>query len=356
MTDRIATEGIRWFGDIGLADRATVGGKGASLGELTRAGINVPPGFVVTTVAFETALTAIDPAGSIRRRIEQLDPANLDAMTEVADATRMLFLKAALPASVTDAVRAAHARLAARQVAVRSSATSEDSADASFAGLQDTQLCVAGADSVLSALRACWASLYSRESVSYRLRLDLPEHQVAMGVVIQSMLASRSSGVMFTRSPLTGDRSVIVIEASFGLGSAIVSGEVTPDRFVVNKVTGEIVTRTVSPKALRHVAAGDSAAGGVAVQTLSEGEQQLPSLSDAEIRELAVLGKRVERHYGAPQDIEWAIAPETGGAECVYLLQSRPETVWSRREAQPIARPTARAHDHVLATLYKGDR
>ncbi|MGH8230240.1 MAG: PEP/pyruvate-binding domain-containing protein [Steroidobacteraceae bacterium] len=356
MTDSIAAEGIRWFGDIGLADRATVGGKGASLGELTRAGINVPPGFVVTTVAFETALAAIDPGGGIRRRIEQLDPANLDAMTQVADDTRELFLKAALPASLTDAVRAAHARLQASEVAVRSSATSEDSADASFAGLQDTHLCVAGAERVLWALRACWASLDSRESVSYRLRLKLPECQVAMGVVIQSMLASRSSGVMFTRSPLTGDRSVIAIEASFGLGSAIVSGEVTPDKYVVNKVTGEIVTRTVSPKALRHVAAGGSGAGGVMVQPLAEADQQLPSLSDTEIRELAVLGKRVERHYGTPQDIEWAIAPEAGGAERLYLLQSRPETVWSRREAQPIARPAARAHDHVLTTLYKADR
>ncbi|HEY3730809.1 MAG TPA: PEP/pyruvate-binding domain-containing protein [Steroidobacteraceae bacterium] len=356
MTDRIAAEAIRWFGDIGLTDRATVGGKGASLGELTRAGIDVPPGFVVTTVAFEAALTAIDPAGSLRRRIEQLDPDNLEAMTQVADATRALFLKAALPASVTDAVRGAHAQLAAHEVAVRSSATSEDSADASFAGLQDTQLCVAGVEPVLSALRSCWASLYSRESVSYRLRLNLPERQVAMGVVIQSMLASGSSGVMFTRSPLTGDRSVIVIEASFGLGSAIVSGEVTPDKYVINKVTGEIVARTVSDKAVRHVAAGGSGAGGVRVQTVAEDQRTLPSVSDAQLRELAMLGKRVERHYGTPQDIEWAIAAGAGGAERVYLLQSRPETVWSRREAQPIARPAARAYDHVLATLYKGDR
>ncbi|HEY1724988.1 MAG TPA: PEP/pyruvate-binding domain-containing protein [Steroidobacteraceae bacterium] len=355
MTDSIAAAGIRWFGDIGVADRASVGGKAASLGELTRAGINVPPGFVVTTLAFEAALAAIDPAGKLRSSVEQLDPADLDAMTQLADGARELFVEAALPAALIEAVRGAYARLAVTQVAVRSSATSEDSADASFAGLQDTQLCVAGADAVVRALRACWASLYSRESVGYRLRLKLPEQQVAMGVVIQSMLASRSSGVMFTRSPLTGDRSVIAIEASFGLGSAIVSGEVTPDKYVLNKVTGEIAARTVSAKALRHVAASPEA-GGVAVQSLSESEQQVASVSDAELRELAALGRRVERHYGTPQDIEWAIAPAPGGAERVYLLQSRPETVWSRREPQPIARPAARAYDHVLATLYKGDR
>jgi pyruvate,water dikinase len=238
-------------------------------------------------------------------------------------------------------------------VAVRSSATSEDSDEASFAGLQDTHLCVQGTDAVLHSLRACWASLYSLESVSYRLRLKLPERQVAMGVVVQRMLVSRASGVMFTRSPITGDRSVIAIEGSFGLGSAIVSGEVTPDKYVVNKVTGDIVKRTLSAKAVRHISAGD---GGVRVEQVGDAEQLLPALSDQEVRELAALGKRVERHYGAPQDIEWAIAPDAEGTERIHLLQSRPETVWSRRDAKPVAQPAARAYDHVLAALHKPAR
>jgi pyruvate,water dikinase len=236
---------------------------------------------------------------------------------------------------------------------VRSSATSEDSAEASFAGLQDTRLCVQGIEAVLQALRACWASLYSRESVSYRLRLQLPEGQVAMGVVVQRMLASRASGVMFTRSPLTGDRSVIVIEGSVGLGSAMVSGEVTPDKYVVNKVTGEIVQRTVSAKAVRHVAAFD---GGVRIEPIGDAEQRLPALGDDEVRELAALGKQVERHYGAPQDIEWAIAPDERGGERIHVLQSRPETVWSRRDAQPVAQPAARAYDHVILALHNRRR
>jgi pyruvate,water dikinase len=146
---------------------------------------------------------------------------------------------------------------------------------------------------------------------------------------------------------------VIAIEASFGLGSAIVSGEVTPDKYVVNKVTGDIVNRTLSAKALRHVSAGD---GGVRVEALGDSEQRLPALSDHEVRELAALGKQVERHYGAPQDIEWAIAPDAQGSECIHLLQSRPETVWSRRELPPVAQPAARAYDHVLAALYKPGR
>ena len=347
-----AADCVRWFGDIGIADRALVGGKGASLGELTRAGITVPPGFVITTTAFEAALAALDPDGAIRSQIERLNENDLAGIAAAADAIRGRFLGSALPAVITLAVRAAYQALAAPAlpVAVRSSATSEDSADASFAGLQDTHLCVQGADAVLQSLRACWASLYSLESVSYRLRLGLAEHQIAMGVVVQRMLASRASGVMFTRSPVTGDRSVIAIEGSFGLGSAIVSGEVTPDKYVVSKVSGEIVKRTVSAKAVRHVAASD---GGVRVDQVAAEEQQLPALNDLEIRELAALGRRVERHYGAPQDIEWAIAVDDHGAEQIHLLQSRPETVWSRRDAQPVAQPAARAYEHVLAALYK---
>jgi pyruvate,water dikinase len=346
---------IRWFGDIRLADRPLVGGKGASLGELTSADIRVPAGFVVTTAAFEAALAAIDPGGTIRAQIERLGEADLPAVTAATEAIRERFLGAALPPWLGAAVSAAYQQLAgpASPVAVRSSATSEDSSDASFAGLQDTHLCVVGGDAVVRALAACWASLYSRESVSYRLRLKLPERQVSMGVVVQRMLASRASGVMFTRSPVSGDRSVIAIEGTFGLGSAIVSGEVTPDKYVVNKVTGEIVSRTLSAKALRHVSAAD---GGVRIEALGEREQRQPALSDQEVRDLAALGKQVERHYGAAQDIEWAIAPEADGVERIHLLQSRPETVWSQRDARPMAQPAARAYDHVLAALYKPGR
>jgi pyruvate,water dikinase len=352
---------VRWFRDLGLSDRPTVGGKGASLGELTGAGIAVPPGFVVTTHGFETALAAVDPGGAIRGEIERLDGANLEVVSAVTESIRGRFVATALPEALVRSVLEAYATLAGsdQPVAVRSSATSEDSAEASFAGLQDTHLCVRGAASLIRSLCGCWASLYSRESVTYRLRLKIPEPQVAMGVVVQRMLESRSSGVMFTRSPVTGDRSVIAIEASLGLGSALVSGEVTPDKYVVSKVTGEIIKRTVSAKAVRHVAAPG---GGVRVEALEGELQQQPALSEAEIHALVDIGKRVEQHYRSPQDIEWAIAPQAAatddaGATQVYLLQSRPETVWARRDAdQPVAKPAARAYDHVLAVLGKTRR
>jgi phosphoenolpyruvate synthase/pyruvate phosphate dikinase len=351
---------IQWFEDIALRDRPSVGGKGASLGELRHAGAAVPPGFVVTAAAFESALAALDPDGTIRAAVDTLARSGaaatsnssdaLAAATQVSESIRRRFVAGALPPAVRGALIEAFEKLAGPDlpVAVRSSATCEDSAEASFAGQQDTQLGVRGAAAVIQALCDCWASLYSRESISYRLRLALPERQVAMAVVVQRMLESRSAGVMFTRSPLSGDRSVIVIEASFGLGSALVGGEVTPDKYVVNKVTGDIVQRAVSAKALRHTL---EPSGGVRIEAIEGTRQIEPALSDEEIRALAEIAKRIEKHYASPQDIEWAIAPDASGQDQLYLLQSRPETVWAKRDSEPVAKPAARAYDHVLAAL-----
>jgi pyruvate,water dikinase len=183
------------------------------------------------------------------------------------------------------------------------------------------------------------------ESLSYRRRLNMPEDGLAMAVVVQRMVDARTAGVMFTRSPATGDRSVIVIEGSYGLGSCIVSGEVTPDKFVVNKVTGDIIDRAISQKAMQHVPDRDN--GGVLEREVDETRQSEPCLTDAEIGALAAIAKKIERHYEKPQDIEWAISQD--GEIC--LLQSRPETVWSRRDAAPVARPGGSALDHVFAVF-----
>jgi pyruvate,water dikinase len=351
---------ISRFSELGINDRATVGGKGANLGELARAGIHVPPGFVVTTAAFERFLAALDPQGSIRREIEQLAADDLAACTRVGAEVRARLESAALPEDLQERIASHYAELHTRArfaeytepVAIRSSATSEDSAAASFAGLQDTYLWVRGADSVIEHVRKCWASLYAVESVMYRRRLKLSEHGLAMGVVIQQMIDSRCSGVMFTRSPNTGDRSVVVVEASWGLGSAIVSGEVTPDKYVVGKITGEIVNRAVSTKRRMHRPnpAGDS----VVDEEVPAEQQNAACLNEDELHALVDIAKRVERHYGCPQDIEWAIARDLPPGESVFLLQSRPETVWAAKDATPVAAPKSKPFDHVFSLLGGG--
>lgn len=340
-----SSEIIGWFADVGLSDRPTVGGKGGSLGELTQAGIPVPPGFVVRTAAFERFLSTIDREESIRASVESLGSHELVRIMELSQALRQRVESAPLPAEVNAEILAAIAELCGPDsnppLAVRSSATTEDAADASFAGLQDTYLWVIGAEAVVERIRSCWASLYSAPSIAYRRKHDLPESGVAMAVVIQAMVNARKAGVMFTRSPQTGDRSVVTIEGAWGLGSAVVSGEVTPDRFVVAKITGEISVRDISDKHVRHL---PSPGGGVGEFVTPEDLRRVPCLSDSEILSLRDIARTVERHYGRPQDIEWAI-DQYGKT---LLLQSRPETVWSAKQRAPVAKPAQDPMHHVM--------
>ena len=365
------------------SDAGLVGGKAASLGELARAGVAGPAGFAVTTGAFAAGMAAVDPDGALRAGIQSLPAANLAEIARVAARFRGVVARAPLPPGVSAAIEAGYAALARSSgrnagpgVAVRSSATVEDSAEASFAGLQDTYLGVSGAAEVLDHVRRCWASLYNDESVAYRRRLGLPESGVAMAVVVQLMVAPRAAGVMFTRSPVTGDRSVVAIEGTWGLGSALVSGDVTPDSWVTSKITGEITARRVSSKAKIHrylpndgaappsppaESGGERGTGaprvtaGVTVGDTPPELRDAPCLSDEEIRALAAVARRVEAHYGAPQDIEWAVldAPGSPADARIVLLQSRPETVWAARDAKPAGAPRPRAADHVLALFGK---
>jgi pyruvate,water dikinase len=345
---------ISWFRDIGLGDRPKVGGKGASLGELQRAGIKVPPGFVVRTEAFESFIEALESHAPVRKRVADLAADELEAMRVVSQELRQRVEEAPLPADLQQEIRDAYQHLgeagAPPAVAVRSSATTEDSADASFAGLQDTYLWVEQADSVMRKIRSCWASLYSLESLSYRRRQGIAESAVAMAVVVQTMVDARTAGVMFTRSPTSGDRSVISIEAAWGLGSAVVSGEVTPDRWVVAKITGEISVRDISDKAIRHARASG---GGVEELPVELVRRREPCLSDAELQSLRAIGRQVERHYGRPQDIEWAVDRHT---QQILLLQSRPETVWSNKDNQ--AASVAKVSDPLLhvKSMFGGQR
>jgi phosphoenolpyruvate synthase/pyruvate phosphate dikinase len=344
-----------WFAAIGLEDRPQVGGKGGSLGELQRAGIDVPPGFVVKTGAFERFIRALERKGPVRSRIQALSGDDLSAAAAECAEIRARIEGESLPPEILDELASAYAALGSGgvgagaggsgqcPVAVRSSATTEDAADASFAGLQDTYLWVTDLNQTLQRVRSCWASLYSVESVTYRRRRGLPEQAVAMAVVVQKMVDARTAGVMFTRSPLTGDRSVVTVEGSWGLGSAVVGGEVTPDRWVLAKITGDISVRTLSEKLIQHVPAPGGGTQSVAV---ADDLQRTACMSDAELQALRTIARKVERHYGRPQDIEWAVDRQTNQ---ILLLQSRPETVWSAKESAPVARPAADPLLHVMS-------
>ena len=338
---------IAWFEDIGLDDREQVGGKGASLGELQRAGIAVPPGYVVRTAAFEHFLSSLEHESPVRARVAGLAADDLEGITACSKALRRRIEETELPEEVLAELDTAHARLLrespAQPVAVRSSATCEDAADASFAGLQDTYLWIKGAAQMAQRVRSCWSSLYSVESISYRLKRRFPEERVAMAVVVQHMVDARTAGVMFTRSPTTGDRSVVTIEGAWGLGSAVVGGEVTPDRWVLGKITGEVSVREISDKSTQHAPVDE---GGVRTVAVDEERRRAPCLNDEELQQLRSLARLIERHYGRAQDIEWAVDRASGA---ILLLQSRPETVWSAREAAPIAKGETDPLMHLMS-------
>ena len=343
---------IRWFADITLNDRPTVGGKGGSLGELTSAGIPVPAGFVVCTAAFEQLLAVLEKQEPIRSQVKALSLQDLRGIRLLSQEVRERIKSATLPEDLRAEIFEAHGQLCGENrhtpLAVRSSATTEDAEDASFAGLQDTYLWVTSAEATLKSMLSCWASLYSVPSLAYRLKRKISEDGVAIAVVVQRMVDARTAGVMFTRSPLTGDRSVITIEATWGLGSAMVGGEVTPDRFVIAKITGEISVREISDKHIQHVPAEG---GGIKSVEILEGLRRTPSISDQELTALREIARKVERHYGRAQDIEWAI----DRSDQIHLLQSRPETVWSVKEQAPVAKPAENPLSHVM-NIFGGRR
>src|SRR5215208_6278198 len=305
------------FEDVSASDVAQVGGKAANLGELTRAGLPVPPGFCVSTAAYELVADGDD----LRRILDDLavtPPEDTERLAELAVEARAALLAAPVPPDIIEAIREAYRALGdSAPVAVRSSATAEDLPGASFAGQQDTYLNVVGEEALLEAVRRCWSSLWTDRAVSYRAGGGIDPRGVRLAVAVQRMVEAEVAGVLFTANPLTGRRRQAVVDASPGLGEAVVSGAVNPDHFVVNTATGEIVERSLGDK---RVAIHTKAGGGTRRVELSVGEEA--SLKDPQIRALAKLGAQVEAHYGEPQDIEWAI--DAGGK--LWLLQARPIT------------------------------
>lgn len=304
---------------LGRGALALAGGKAANLGELLRAGLPVPPGFCVTTAAY--GAVARDP--SVRMAIERLaavDRSDAAGLAAGATAVREALLVAPVPEAIRTACAGAYAGLGLEVVvAVRSSATAEDLPDASFAGQQDTLLGVRGEASVLAAIRRCWASLFSERAVAYRAPRGIAPDAVELAVVVQALVPASVAGVLFTADPLSGRRHRAVIDASPGLGEAVVSGAVNPDHFEVEE--NAVVLRRIGDKRVR-IDAGPGADGVSGTQWVEVAASAAPCLSDAELHTLVALGERIAAHFGAPQDIEWALDAERRPA----ILQSRPIT------------------------------
>jgi pyruvate,water dikinase len=314
------------FEEIDQTRVALVGGKGAHLGALSRIeGIRVPPGFCVTTEAFQRILSS---AASIDERLDRLARSNAEdreAIRELSAELRSAIEQLTPPDEVTEAITRALARLAEETppdpsrtaaYAVRSSATAEDLPTASFAGQQDTYLNVAGSAAVLEHVRRCWASLFTERAVTYRLRNGFDERKVSMGVVVQQMVFPRAAGVLFTADPVSGNRKVASLESSFGLGEALVSGLVNADVYQVRE--DRVIARAIASKQLEIAA---SPAGGTERRAIEPQRQQQPALTDAEVVRLVQLGRRIEAHFACPQDIEWC-ADDAG----FQIVQSRPIT------------------------------
>lgn len=312
----ISPPSILWFDALSREDVAQAGGKGANLGELTRAGLPVPPGFVITAAAFHEAMRPV--RSQLQELWRSVDPEDAHSLAHVTEALRGVVLQAPLPEWLGTAVLAAYHQLReCSAVAVRSSATSEDTATTSFAGMHESFTNVVGDEALLDRLRACWASAYGQRVVAYRKAQGLTE-EPEIAVVVQAMVDSARSGVMFTVDPATGDTSHLIIEGAFGLGEVVVGGQVEPDTYVVDRAGPRVLEARVGQKDFRLVRDG---VGHEKREVLAPEEARRRVLDDVEVLELARLGLRVERHYGAPQDIEWA---EADGR--FYLVQSRPVT------------------------------
>lgn len=334
---------IVWYDRYDRADKHRVGGKNASLGELMMADLPVPPGFALAIEAYQQMWANAELRDAVNAELRSIDHADAAANIATADRIRKLIESEPLADEVVDAVTDSYQALCTfcdvddLPVAVRSSATAEDLPDASFAGQQDTYLWIKGTDAVLDAVRRCWSSLFTDRAIAYRHQMGYLHQSISMSVGIQKMVDPISSGVAFTLNPSNGDRSQVCIDAAWGLGEAVVSGEVTPDNFLVDKVIKEIVHRNISTKHI-EMCLGDD--GDVHTVPVEPDRATAPCVTDDDLRNVAALARRAEKHYGCPQDVEWAIDRHLPEGFNVVLLQSRPETVWSQKKIEPIATST----------------
>ncbi len=313
---------IVWFEEVTKDNIPSVGGKGANLGEMTRANIPVPPGFIVTVNAYNNFLKKANITDRIRTLLEPLDPNDSKQLQKIASDIKDIVIKSAIPSGLASNIKQAYKELGCGLVAVRSSATAEDLPEASFAGQQSTYLNVQGEENVVCFVQKCWASLFEPRAIYYRIQHGFDHFKVGIAVPIQKMIPSQISGVMFTVEPVTSDTEKIIIEAIFGLGEGLVSGEITPDLYVVNKKDYSIISKRISQQ--KHQLAMNTNIENKEINTwqpIETSAQKNQKITDDIIIRIAKLGKSIEEHYQFPQDIEWAKQGKN-----IYILQTRPVT------------------------------
>jgi pyruvate, water dikinase len=348
---------VLWFNDVRKEDIPLVGGKNSSLGEMINAKLPVPPGFAVTAYSYEKYIQEKHIAEQIYKIIsDTVTDINDPKQYEVASKKiRELIEKTEMPKDIETAIRAFYKDLNQRLglkdtfVAVRSSATAEDLPDASFAGQQETFLNVRGADDLIVKVRKCWSSLFTPRAIFYRTEKGFAHEKVFISVGVQKMVNSRAAGVMFTINPVTGNRDETVIEGNFGLGETVVSGVVNPDDFVIDKIGMAIKERRISRKTIKYVR--DPKTGKTVHLDIPPDEQKIVCVSDQEIMALADLAKQIEKHYGKPMDIEWAIDQDLSFPQNMFIVQARPETIFGTKSEEAPKMEDTKAQEQLKVVV-----
>ncbi len=329
---------ILFFNQVNAADIEKVGGKGANLGEMSQAGFPVPPGFCIATDAYQRMISR----GNLYPQIETLLNSSINSLAESAKRIQEMILGVSFPDDLAKEIENAYRKLAKEKivpVAVRSSATAEDLPEASFAGQQETYLGIRGERELLRHTQLCWASLWTERAISYRQRNGFPHQQVSLSVVVQAMVEPETAGVLFTANPLNGNGSEMLVNASYGLGESVVSGQITPDSYRLSvEAEALIIEKEVGAKETRI---DQQASGGTRTTPIPEEDRQRLCLDSTQLEKLVELGSKVQNHYEIPQDIEWAFAGEE-----LFLLQTRPIT--SINEAPKSTRKLSKVEHRIL--------
>ncbi len=302
-----SNKAIVWFNEVSKKDLALVGGKGANLGELISAQIPVPPGFIVTSQAYYDFINKTGISAQIKQLLAGINRQDSKQLQRIAEEVQQVILNSKVPSGLVKSIKEAYLKMGEGLVAVRSSATAEDLPDASFAGQQSTFLNVQGGSQVVEAVKACWASLFNARAIFYRTEQNYDHLLIGIAVPVQRMVQSKASGVMFTLEPVTSNKDIITIEAVYGLGEAIVSGEVTPDLFIVDKKTMKITSKQINKQEWQLIKNPKLVKGQLNVKKpIRPALQSAQKITDEEVLELAAIGSNIEKHYNFPQDIEWA--------------------------------------------------